>query len=1326
MEQDSAQPEPQHQQHQPDHLQEPSVGEAESFTLEAAATDDAPHTTTEQQVFDAESDEVLSPLPKRAFQDDDSLPGDGDSSQPPVTIAALSPPPASPSQEAPAVPGSPSSSSKRRRVSMPGKSILKLTGQDEDGDLTGTHEVQDEPTLGSVAESDATETFSSTSMFERDEKEDELPKTMSFLEGLNPTVASNTPFTFERSPFGGDSNDNNNDGTMDSMTSAGTEEMSQDHSEHTQMSADSSDSEKERSFEVDIYSGNSESGSSGAETPFVLPSSDSDHAKTPFDDGDPDSESSSDDENRHFFPDRKHMKRSSGIGIYEGDRDSVLGPQIDLEQGNESRRLSTQSDIPNDGTQDFSMEYHFHKHRSSIPEPLSAPLLPPSAFDQEVGGKEKRPVVDEDTDMDMDMDITAPIGGIQDLAPELAQEMPPTAFHDVADNTAMFSDLGSMDMTQTVGGILDDNMTDVLLSATEVEPSVSEAPSVPATSVGRTLLSMLFGTKSSSNDDDKNNDTVQKHTENEHDMGTEEFFTSESLRSDQVVAPSTPPRRGSSMRGGGGVGDRSPTSYPRRSLGTPGRLTPNVKARLNIFPEVLEKQLQTLESSTSSEPLFRASHVSPETSSLAKRIYRYSVGAYSRTSGDFQDRLLGLGDSFQDRLRDEQNDTMDMAIDQRLASVQGSSSDIFTESPALTGEFIEATQDEDDPARDANDMEEGAALSESQSRAYSETGDEDSFTELPPISLSKFMSLVGVSFLDHLNASTRRRTIPHRANEADGTAVAYRSSDLVKAMALSVPELHSYREACRLLKQSIDTSRAFAEDQEKKLGKKNPEYFREFRESSTDTKEFMKERFKMIKVHSKLETNAAFSIWRMDVLKVQQEALEQHREELKKDILSLGTIRSAVEREKASVLPRRDDLKRQVSEATERQRSYELCDKEQLASLAEAAEEQGSQIEHYESVKIKKAKELSELRARVEKLKFTEQSETSRIAVAEKTIQEHQYVRMEDLNRAKDVLSIVKATHLWEPLGLDDNSDSASNVASTTRRESAPYLPSNMWTAAAVAATVQAGKPLEFVYDRTIKVSIDVSKVGKETDAVQVVEYDKEDEIDVGSSQEDRQRIMAITALAPKKRKDIKEYIGLLRDYSKMIASKYKAGTTVSKILSDISLFWNKVCLIRRDIELVRAHHVVDLVAGSAENLKELESNSKAVLARSTSATPVVVLDIRVRFTGPILGARRSPRRQGEENGPPNGRQRGNHPNSNRNKDGVPSTEPVKFYLWFTFTLNDLLNFPGPNSFTWRLEVVYGDISHDHITQAVGPVVKKGGYEMLRETCVAVNQLLRI
>ncbi|KAF9432636.1 hypothetical protein BGZ76_010526 [Entomortierella beljakovae] len=1389
----------------------PQLGISPSTAIpsDPPTTQDEP--SQESQIEDASSKRTLSQV--------DSPPNEPSASIPPFPQSSESSQSLQEGHDNSTREDSPTSSSKKRRISLPGKSILKSGNQDDDEtDHTNSHERADNQTTENkdVVASENTETFSSTTeftkrsrksigrrvsfaatakirMFERDEKEDELPKTMSFLEGLNPKINLNTPFLFESGPsgnqlaenFNNTNDDNDTDNTNNTNNTSHTNDTNanadivHEQGEHTQLSVGSSDSEMERSFEVNIYSSNSDStGSSAAGTQLFLPSSDlGSDGNTPFDDGDIGNGSSSEDDS-NFFPDSNLMKRSSGIGLHqEGDRDDMLGPQIALSQTEVNRSIRESVNL-DEGTQDYSMDYRFLKHRSSIPERLNSPLLrrdeneaasgntnqsqeyhyedqidigtkeftiPTAGIDDlsndpsnevtnplvkhddlsrdmlsigndvgmsivDVLGEVDRSILDEDTDMD----ITAPIGGIQ----QIAQELPPTAFHNAEDNTAMFSDFGTpMDITQPFGAGILEARNEPAAPENVTETGQRYETSVPTTPVksAQSSISQNYSTGDKAFGSHQRDEIQQQKSEVMHvdssQIGTSHVESSqiESSQinssqvdpqtgisgSDQPSAPSTPPRRSSSYRGD----NLSPSSYPRRSLGTPGRFTPSVQARANIFPEVLEKQLQTLESSTAREPIFRASHVSPETSNLAKRIYRYSVGASSKTT------------SFVERLERDQNDTMDYtSFGKRLSLPENfGSNDPFSHNTEPLDEDMTDNYAENNLANEADLQNTTDFTSESFRPVLPERDDDDSYTDLPPITLSKFMSLVGISFLDHLNASTRRRTIPHRAGDAGTSTETYRSADLVKAAAISMQELHVYRDACRLLKQSIDTSRAFADDQERKVAKGNPEYFREFRESNADTRDFMKDRFKMIKVHSKLETNAAFSHWKADLLKSEQEILEQHLEQLNKDTANLESMGSTLASEKIKVLPRRDGLKKELEQATERQKSYELCDKEQLASLAEAAEEQGAQIEYYESVKEKKAKELAEIRARVEQLSLTEKAAKARISEAEKTIQKHQYVRVEDLNRAQDTLSIIKAIHLWEPA-------KPINSPST-------------------AALLRGNKLLEFIYDKTLRVSIDVGKIGKEADAVQVSGIEDENEMDFDLSLVDRQRL-AITALAPRKRKPVKEYLGLLRDYTTMIAAKYNVGVSISKILGDISQFWTRVCLIHRDIELIRTHHVVDLVAGSAENLKELElnngnnnSNNKNNKKVAGSTTPLVVLDIRVRFTGPLMGPRRSARQksQGDQE-MEDADNSGNPPNRRNNRNGGSSSvsEPVKFYLWFTFTLNDVLNFPGANSFTWRLELVYGNISDEHVAQAIGSVAKKGGYDMLHEACVNVNQLLKI
>ncbi|KAG0267916.1 hypothetical protein BGZ95_002709 [Linnemannia exigua] len=1218
-------------------------------------------------------------------------------------------------------------------MSLPGRSILKSAGAEDEGDLTGNQEPPEAPAAvdnGELSGVDVTETFSSATeflkrsrksigrrvsfaatarirMFERDEKEDEHAKTMSFIEGTNPQVTPNNAlFTFQSS--GQDGLTNNNADAME-ISKTRQDALDEGNTQHTHTSNGSSDSEKERSFEVNIAHGLSDSaGSPGENVNIYLQSLLPTEGLGKFDDDLGQASDSSSDEDVNYFPDAHLMKRSSGVGIYENDQDHSLGPQVQIGQPSTSHFTQPPNHLDDltggDMTDDFSMDFKFHKHRSSLPErlptptrssdkaedstadftndhlPIAANIGPSSTVAShelsELGSiadimgeaniaaaKQGLQMLDDPIpgDEDTDMDITAPIGsGIQDL---LVQELPPTAFHSAEDHTAMFSDSGMpMDMTQPIGeGIVESFETVLSSQISTAVPSEEAKDIINTRNVHSTDSNPIHN-------NDKNKDagnTINSHTHLSHSsVNDDSQHGSEGPGSSNI--PVTPYRQSfrnrASLRASFGateVGIESSHEGPTEGLEQHQRNTPHPAFN---------------------EPIYPVPPVSPATTNLNKKIHRFSVGEPSVQAGVSQGETRG-----------GQDNTLDFIFDQNQArrSGMGFSMDGGNLSQDHTNDYTNdftpaAPEIEANPEADAS---------------YDAGEGDDSIVELPPISMPHFLNLVGISFLDQLNTSTRRRTIPHLSSSSES----YRSADLIKAKAIFTQELGLYRDACRLLKQSIEASRKHVDEQEKKIMESNPDYFREFRESNADIKEFMKDRLKMIKSHAKLETSVEISALKSGLMERQQASLEEHLDKLKKDVASLGQLSSEMSKEQTKVSPRCAEVKEIFDQATQRRRAYAMCDKDQLRMLTEAVDEQGTQIEHFKSINERKEKELAEIRARVAQLRLSEQTSKARVATAEKTIQDNQYVRPEDLSQAKDRLSIIQATHRWEPRRSPTTSTPSSSSASGS--------------AFMVAKAVSANGTLEFVYDKTVVVAIEPSKIGKDPAAVKVSAFEEEPVVDFDLSLVDRQ-LLHISALTKKTRPAMKEYFPLLRDYTSMIAAKYKTGTTIGKILGDVSQFWSRICLIRRDIELVRAHHVVDLVAGSAENLKELEilrspqnSNSNKRQVAGSTTTPIVLLDIRVRFTGPIVGARRGASRVPDQGG--------------NNGHRLPEEEPVKFYLWFTFTLSDLLSFPGPNSFTWRLELVYGDISHDHVAQAVGPCVKKGGYDVMRDICVKVNQLLR-
>lgn len=128
---------------------------------------------------------------------------------------------------------------------------------------------------------------------------------------------------------------------------------------------------------------------------------------------------------------------------------------------------------------------------------------------------------------------------------------------------------------------------------------------------------------------------------------------------------------------------------------------------------------------------------------------------------------------------------------------------------------------------------------------------------------------------------------------------------------------------------------------------------------------------------------------------------------------------------------------------------------------------------------------------------------------AEKTIQDNQYVRPEDVSQAKDRLSIIQATHRWEPLRSPIKSSSAGNGVSAFMVTDAGSTGSGI---------------LEFVYDKAVVVAIDPSKIGKDTEAVKVSGFDKEGITEFSLSLADQQRLH-ISALTGKTRPLMKDVI---------------------------------------------------------------------------------------------------------------------------------------------------------------------------------------------------------
>jgi len=135
--------------------------------------------------------------------------------------------------------------------------------------------------------------------------------------------------------------------------------------------------------------------------------------------------------------------------------------------------------------------------------------------------------------------------------------------------------------------------------------------------------------------------------------------------------------------------------------------------------------------------------------------------------------------------------------------------------------------------------------------------------------------------MDHLVASTRRRTMTHRPTMPESPSkTSYRFVDFARATAAPAAQLHAHREGCKLLKEFEDASRKQVPELEKRINTRNPECFRDLREGDAAAKDFIKKQFQLIKKYCTLDSAETLNELMQNLLEDQRDSLEYHLSKL--------------------------------------------------------------------------------------------------------------------------------------------------------------------------------------------------------------------------------------------------------------------------------------------------------------------------------------------------------------------------------------------------------------------------------------------------------------
>ncbi|RUS19868.1 Spc7 kinetochore protein-domain-containing protein [Endogone sp. FLAS-F59071] len=423
----------------------------------------------------------------------------------------------------------------------------------------------------------------------------------------------------------------------------------------------------------------------------------------------------------------------------------------------------------------------------------------------------------------------------------------------------------------------------------------------------------------------------------------------------------------------------------------------------------------------------------------------------------------------------------------------------------------------------------------------------------------------------------------YHEEERDHDNAAPTLSDCVTAAACSMPELELYQFCCQELSRYIEEGKAAVQKIEEDVGQNNPHFFHEYLDGSADLREFMEQRFKLIKTHSRLSAKENWYDWRDKLVTDMNELLKKNLAHLQRDKKYVNQFSEQLE----EVIP---EVENYHAELTKREEEIAKCDKEQLQSLEEAIEEQKEQLTIFGKELQTLEAEEAELKAKVAK---TEEEKMEILAAIEKAhaiCEEAKCVTKEDLDKARNEYSRLTKMHGWVPIRV------------STRQ-------------------------VEFVFDDAVRVRIDPTKV-KERESEGAAEVELVDELKIGK-------------------------FGIFLAGIKAMKPEWH----VREILQDIGCYWNKVTLLRDELWRLSLKHSLDLSVS-------LETNE---------------LTAHVTFFS--YAAR------------------------------------TKVHIELIFGEEDVRVYPTLKNLRSKVEVVYGEVKEEAVSNVVKKALEKGGYEALREMC---------
>ena len=265
--------------------------------------------------------------------------------------------------------------------------------------------------------------------------------------------------------------------------------------------------------------------------------------------------------------------------------------------------------------------------------------------------------------------------------------------------------------------------------------------------------------------------------------------------------------------------------------------------------------------------------------------------------------------------------------------------------------------------------------------------DED-VSEVERISLSDFLSLTKISFMD-VSASKRRATVaPAAFRDMDVDETPETLDRYVVAGACTVPEYELYSHACHEMKRYISTGREAVRQIEANVEEDNPLLFSEYLTAPPDQRAIMDTQFKNLKANARLEARGEWYSWRSTLLGTLKASLLSTLNDFRHDETSLSNQEHLLDVVLPPFIEKQEQLSKEQRQLQQRHDELNSCDREELEQTRENLIATDAALQTKRELLMQLQQELADKEARIEAVKARKIECLAEIKAAERVREE--------------------------------------------------------------------------------------------------------------------------------------------------------------------------------------------------------------------------------------------------------------------------------------------------------------------------------------------------